>query len=68
MVKAGSKAGLALKALKASLVGSQLYGQHLDDNGASKPGVDGLIDFAHPARAELFPDLVMGERFRDRHA
>ncbi len=62
VVQAGDGLRLALEPLLQIRVCGDMFGQHLDGDGAVQAGVAGFVDFAHPARAEGGEDLVGAER------
>ena len=63
MVEGGNGAGFALETFGEGLTGG------FDGDDAVEPGVARLIDFAHPARAELSEDFEGAEArtWRERH-
>ena len=61
VLERGHGLGLALEALAALGVASELLGQHLERHVAVEPGVAGAVHLAHATLAELLDDLVMGK-------
>ncbi len=58
MIEVRDGARFALEPLAERRVGRELFGEHLDGDNTIQSGVAGLLDLAHPARAERRYHLV----------
>ena len=61
MLERGNGAGLALEPRAPLRIRRHVGRQHFDRDRPIEPRVAGLVDFAHPARAEQREDLVRAE-------
>src|ERR1700693_3741910 len=67
VVKAGERQRLFSKPLPRPFLGKQTGEQHLERDLAFKLLVVSLVDDAHPTRADLGKDPVVGNRLADHH-
>ena len=65
VVEPGGDARLALEPLERPGLGEQVRREHLDRHRALQTQVLGPVDGAHPARAQLLENAVVGERLPD---
>ena len=65
MIERGEHLRLALEAREPIGVGGKDRGQDFQRDVATKPGVAGTVDFAHPAGADRHQDFV-APQFRSR--
>ena len=68
VVERGGGARLAAEARQRGGVAGHLFGQELERDLAAEPGVDGAVDDAHAAAAELVEDSIVGDRAADQGA
>ena len=61
MIQRSQRLGLTLEARQPLGVRGKCFGQDLDGDLSSEVGVGGLIDFAHPAHADLGGNFVRAE-------
>jgi hypothetical protein len=61
MIELGDRSGFAVEALAELQVASETLGKNLDGDDAIEASVLGLVDFAHPARAQRGEDFVRAE-------
>ena len=63
MMKGGSGARLLEKTAQTLSIMSDIRRQNFQGNGATKICIFSEVNFAHPARAKLFKNTIMGDRF-----
>ena len=61
VVQARDRARLACEPLVAIAIRGEMRRQHFDGDDAIEPGIERLVDFAHPSRAEQRSNFVDAE-------
>ena len=65
MVQRRGRPGLATEAFERLRVACQILGKKFQGNKTAEFRVLGFVDDAHPAAAQLFEDVITGDRLPD---